>query len=177
MRLILAPRSAKAFFTGRGLIRHGSVKLPRFRSFASLDLGEDLGELFMHFPYGASQASLISLHDHPLLFLYVCCSLMVGYRRSDRTLEGKDHRRCLPRTSIPARLGYSACIHRPRGILRSIHKLGRPTDRLGIEHILQFDSTPLLRVLRGVDDLVPVLLEEDASSSKRFLSAIARDSF
>ncbi|GKD06750.1 hypothetical protein Tco_1181724 [Tanacetum coccineum] len=83
----------------------------------------------------------------------------------------------------------------------------RPTDHLGIGHILQFDSTPLLRfwkriqalymdssnpclnrrikslrdedvvVLRGVGGLVPVLLEEDASSSKRFLPAMARDSF
>ncbi|GKB05098.1 hypothetical protein Tco_0833293 [Tanacetum coccineum] len=33
------------------------------------------------------------------------------------------------------------------------------------------------RVLRGVEDLVPVSLEEDASSSKTFLPAIARDSF
>ncbi|GJY02728.1 hypothetical protein Tco_0360880 [Tanacetum coccineum] len=100
----------------------------------------------------------------------------------------------------------------------------RPTDRLGIGHILQFDSTPLLRegilsshsatfplrekwkkrsldmslestilpvcsvggvigfwkleglglecscrVLGGVGGLAPVLLEEDASASKRFL--------
>ncbi|GJS78378.1 ribonuclease H-like domain-containing protein [Tanacetum coccineum] len=33
------------------------------------------------------------------------------------------------------------------------------------------------KVLRGVGSLVPVLLEEDASSSKRFLPAMARDSF
>ncbi|GKA26754.1 hypothetical protein Tco_0712863 [Tanacetum coccineum] len=33
------------------------------------------------------------------------------------------------------------------------------------------------KVLRGVGGLVPVLLEEDASSSKRFLPAMARDSF
>ncbi|GJQ96266.1 hypothetical protein Tco_0007405 [Tanacetum coccineum] len=33
------------------------------------------------------------------------------------------------------------------------------------------------KVLGGVGSLAPVLLEEDASSSKRFLSAIARDSF
>ncbi|GJY95539.1 copia protein [Tanacetum coccineum] len=32
-------------------------------------------------------------------------------------------------------------------------------------------------IVKGVDGLVPVLLEEDASSSKRFLPAIARDSF
>ncbi|GJS49631.1 hypothetical protein Tco_0599752 [Tanacetum coccineum] len=49
---------------------------------------------------------------------------MVGYRRSDKTLEGKDHRRCLPRTSIPARPGWFACIHQPRGILRSSRRLG-----------------------------------------------------
>ncbi|GKB38357.1 putative ribonuclease H-like domain-containing protein [Tanacetum coccineum] len=81
---------------------------------------------------------------------------------------------------------------------------GRPTYRLGIGRILQFDSTPLLRGIlsnhyvafplrenwkkRSLDvslvalsawlgGLVPVLLEEDASSSKRFLPAIARDSF
>ncbi|GJV78658.1 hypothetical protein Tco_1514528 [Tanacetum coccineum] len=33
------------------------------------------------------------------------------------------------------------------------------------------------KVLEGVGSLAPVLLEEDASSSKRFLPAIARDSF
>ncbi|GJW16015.1 hypothetical protein Tco_0020148 [Tanacetum coccineum] len=38
--------------------------------------------------------------------------------------EGKDHRRCLPRTGIPALLGCSACIHGPRGILRSSRKIG-----------------------------------------------------
>ncbi|GKE59429.1 hypothetical protein Tco_1498614, partial [Tanacetum coccineum] len=56
---------------------------------------------------------------HPILFLYVCCSPMVGYRRSDKTSEGKDRRRCLPLTSIPARPGWSACLHQPRGILHS----------------------------------------------------------
>nr|GEV13371.1 retrovirus-related Pol polyprotein from transposon TNT 1-94 [Tanacetum cinerariifolium] len=52
-----------------------------------------------------------------------------------------------------------------------------PINRLGIGHILQFDSTLLFRVLGGVAGLAPVLLEEDASASKRFLLAIARDSF
>ncbi|GJU15756.1 zf-CCHC domain-containing protein [Tanacetum coccineum] len=83
---------------------------------------------------------------------------------------------------------------------------GRPTDRLGIGRILLFDSVSLKiwfletdtsafdgssvpclnlvdhisgrdEVLRGVGGLVSVLLEEDASSSKRFLSAMAKDSF
>ncbi|GKD66062.1 hypothetical protein Tco_1308170, partial [Tanacetum coccineum] len=42
-----------------------------------------------------------------------------------RTLEGKDHRRCLFRISIPTRLGWSACIHQPRRILCSSRILGR----------------------------------------------------
>ncbi|GJZ23536.1 hypothetical protein Tco_0560995 [Tanacetum coccineum] len=79
-----------------------------------------------------------------------------------------------------------------------------PIDRLDIGHILQFDSTLLLwswkrvqallmgssspclnqrikslrdEVLGGVGSLTLLLLEFDASSSKRFLLAIARDSF
>ncbi|GJT35954.1 hypothetical protein Tco_0926373 [Tanacetum coccineum] len=50
---------------------------------------------------------------------------MVRYRRSNRTLEGKGHRRCLLWISKPARPGWSACIHQPRGILRSSRRLGR----------------------------------------------------
>nr|GEV92410.1 hypothetical protein [Tanacetum cinerariifolium] len=92
---------------------------------------------------------------------------------------------------------------------RSWMVTGRPIDRLGIGHILLFDSIPLLRlscettillvrsvrrmigfwipeelrhecsrkVLREVGGLVSALLEEDASSSKRFLPAMDRDSF
>ncbi|GJV48781.1 hypothetical protein Tco_1438993 [Tanacetum coccineum] len=81
---------------------------------------------------------------------------MVGYRCSDRTSEGKDHHRCLPRTSISAQPGCSARIHQPRRILRSSHKLvallpkgkkrswmatGHPTYHLGIGRIILFDST------------------------------------
>ncbi|GJZ45913.1 hypothetical protein Tco_0593509 [Tanacetum coccineum] len=155
---------------------------------------------------------------------------MVGYRCSDRTSEGKDHHRCLPRTSISAQPGCSARIHQPRRILRSSHKLvallpkgkkrswmatGHPTYHLGIGRIILFDSTLFFgeraeaemthasmillvclvgmvigfwkpeelgrecsrKVLRGVGGSVLVLLEEDASSSKRFLPAMARDSF
>ncbi|GKD97039.1 hypothetical protein Tco_1380936, partial [Tanacetum coccineum] len=42
----------------------------------------------------------------------------------DRTSEGKDHRRCLPRIGIPIQPGYSICIHQHRGIFRSSRKLG-----------------------------------------------------
>ncbi|GKA86040.1 hypothetical protein Tco_0807751 [Tanacetum coccineum] len=69
-----------------------------------------------------------------------------------------------------------------------------PTDHLGIGHILQFESTILLRhyaafplrekwknlnldVSLVAPSACSVLLDEDASSSKRFLPAIARDSF
>ncbi|GKA58028.1 hypothetical protein Tco_0757216 [Tanacetum coccineum] len=65
----------------------------------------------------------------------------------------------------------------PKWKRRSWVVTGRTIDRLGIEHTIQFDSTPLLRVLGGVGGLAPVLLEEDASASKRFLPAIGRDSF
>ncbi|GJX52995.1 hypothetical protein Tco_0281364 [Tanacetum coccineum] len=144
-----------------------------------------------------------------------------------------DHRICLPRTGIPARLGCSACIHRPRGILRISQKLGcvasemeetfmggnRSSHRSSwywtyssilfhpssskpflypmmgdlFDQVLETDpgalmdsSVPCLNrkikslrdeVLVGVGGLVPLLLEEDASSSKRFLPAMARDSF
>ncbi|GKA97773.1 hypothetical protein Tco_0825667 [Tanacetum coccineum] len=91
----------------------------------------------------------------------------VGYRRSNRTLEGKDHHRCLAVVvALP-----------PKWKRRSWVVTGCTIDRLGIEHTIQFDSTPLLRVLGGVGGLAPVLLEEDASASKRFLPAIGRDSF
>ncbi|GJV43596.1 hypothetical protein Tco_1428132 [Tanacetum coccineum] len=46
------------------------------------------------------------------------------YRRSNRTLEGNDHCKCLLQKSIPARMGCSAHIHQPHGILRSNRKSG-----------------------------------------------------
>nr|GEV06516.1 hypothetical protein [Tanacetum cinerariifolium] len=124
----------------------------------------------------------------------VCAS---GCHRSDRTSEGKDHRRYLPRTRIHARLGCSACIHRPRGILYSSRKLGciafemekrswmvtgRLTDHLagrmnGFWKPEELGLESSCKVLGRVGGLVPMLLEEDDSSSKRFLPAIARDSF
>ncbi|GJQ95922.1 hypothetical protein Tco_0007061 [Tanacetum coccineum] len=56
------------------------------------------------------------------------------YRRSDRILEGKDHRRCLLWTSIPARMGYFAHIHRLHKVLCSNRKSGKvsPTSRVGV---------------------------------------------
>ncbi|GKD17205.1 hypothetical protein Tco_1206363 [Tanacetum coccineum] len=77
-------------------------------------------------------------------------------------LEGKDHCRCILQTSMPARVGYSAYIHRPHEILcsnrksvwvalllrwkkRSWRVMVHPIDRFGIGHILQFESTLLLQ--------------------------------
>ncbi|GKB71948.1 hypothetical protein Tco_0933360 [Tanacetum coccineum] len=135
------------------------------------------------------------------------------YRRSNRTLEGKDHCRCLLQTSIPARMGCSSYIHQPHGILHSNRKSGcissemEETFRDGDGSypsssvrelkrnwvLLMGSSSPCLNlrikslrveelgrecsceVLGGVGSMAPVLLEEDASSSKRFLLAIARD--
>ncbi|GJX13716.1 hypothetical protein Tco_0205474 [Tanacetum coccineum] len=133
---------------------------------------------------------------------------MVGYRCSDRTSEGNDDRRCLPRISKLARPGWSACIHQPRGILRSSCRLGRITSEMEetlmvgdmsshrswkrVQALLMSSSSPCLnRRIKSLRDegenvhvrfweglaLTPVLLEVDVSSSKRFLPAIARDSF
>ncbi|GJZ21331.1 hypothetical protein Tco_0558370 [Tanacetum coccineum] len=232
------------------LIAHGAAE--RFRSFAFHDRGEDLGELFIqfltvlvkHFFYTNCVEPLFEhkvgflqpIQDHPLLFLDVCCSPMAGYRRSDRTSRERerDHRRCLPRTGMPARPGCSAHIHQSHGILCSSRKLGcmasemqetfmdgdrsshisswywtyssilfhpsssvlemDPVGGILSNHSAAFPlrekwkkrsldvslvapSTYISRVLGGVGGLALVLLEEDASSSKRFLPAIARDSF
>ncbi|GJT74994.1 hypothetical protein Tco_1041719 [Tanacetum coccineum] len=154
-------------------------------------------------------------------FLYVCCSLMVRCRRSDRTSEGKGHHRCLPRIGIPVRPGQVVCIHRPREILRSSRRLVSEMEKMFMgggmsshrsswywtyssirihpSSSMSRESTILpvcsvgtvigfwkpedvgrecsCKVLGGVDGLGPVLLDEEASSSKRFLLAIARDSF
>ncbi|GJZ47497.1 hypothetical protein Tco_0601329 [Tanacetum coccineum] len=69
---------------------------------------------------------LLTVHSgSSLLFLYACCFPMVGYHHFDRTLEGKDRRRCLLRISKPAYPSWCACIHQPRGILRSSRRSGR----------------------------------------------------
>ncbi|GJT79127.1 hypothetical protein Tco_1045852 [Tanacetum coccineum] len=107
-----------------------------------------------------------------------------GYHRSGKTLEENDHHICLPRTSIPARPGWSARIHQPHGIFCSSHKL---VGDILSNHYAAFPlrekwkkyslDVSLVASLAWVGGLAPVLLEEDASSSKRFLLAIARDSF
>ncbi|GJS04619.1 hypothetical protein Tco_0321127 [Tanacetum coccineum] len=126
---------------------------------------------------------------------------MVGYRRSDKTSEGKDRRRCLPRTSIPARpveAELSELIEFPTVILRYVvvkdlyQKPFLGLNFLGTSHAAAFPlrekwkkrildvslvAPSACMVLGGVGGLAPVLLEEDASASKRFLPAIARDSF
>ncbi|GJU17145.1 hypothetical protein Tco_1145111 [Tanacetum coccineum] len=104
---------------------------------------------------------------------------MVRYRRFDKTSKGKDHRRCLLRTSIPTRPGWSACIHQPHGILHSSRILGCIAPEM--EEMFMSGDISSHRsswvILGGVSDLAPVLLEKDASTTKRFLPAIARDSF
>nr|GEW33244.1 reverse transcriptase domain-containing protein [Tanacetum cinerariifolium] len=126
-----------------------SIIDPRFRSFDLPDRGEDLRELFMQFltvlvkhisyPFrvgllfehkvGQLVFKLTSnnLFGAILSFLYVCCSLMVGYRRFDRTSKRKVHSRCLPRKRILARPGWFAFIHQPRGILHSSRRLVKNT--------------------------------------------------
>ncbi|GJX38553.1 hypothetical protein Tco_0251856 [Tanacetum coccineum] len=82
--------------------------------FSSIKLASSSSNLLLTVHSGPS--SPFSLH---LLFPHG------GYRCFDKTSEGKDHRICIPRTSILARPGWFACIHQPRGILRSSRRLGR----------------------------------------------------
>nr|GEU62985.1 retrovirus-related Pol polyprotein from transposon TNT 1-94 [Tanacetum cinerariifolium] len=112
---------------------------------------------------------------------------------------GNGHHRYVPWISIHAQLGCSVCILQPRGVLRDRLGIGRillfdsaPLLRMSHEStILPIRSVGRMigfwkpkelgyecsrKVLRGAGGLVPVLLEEDASS-KWFLSAMARDSF
>ncbi|GJW74739.1 hypothetical protein Tco_0134109 [Tanacetum coccineum] len=119
----------------------------------------------------------------------VVTAKVVGYRHSDKTLKGKDHHRCLPQTSIPTRLGWFACIHQPHGILRSSRRLvggilSSHSAAFPLREKWKKSSLDVSLVapsacmgLGDVGGLAPVLLEEDASASKWFLSAIARDSF
>ncbi|GJW50833.1 hypothetical protein Tco_0092184 [Tanacetum coccineum] len=142
------------------------------------------------------------------------------YRCSDRTLEGKDHCRCLLQTSIPTRTGCSAHIHQSHGILRSNRKSGciasemeemlidaeaelgelikLPMVNSRYVAVKDLNQKPflysvafplrekwknlnldvsLVALSACIGSLALVLLEEDASSSKRFLLAIAIYSF
>ncbi|GJY21915.1 hypothetical protein Tco_0394481 [Tanacetum coccineum] len=233
---------------------------------------EDLGELFMQFltvlvkhisylfcvgllfehKVGELIFKLTSNSPFKAIFsfFFTFAVPQVGYCHFDRTLEGKDHRRCLLQISKPAWPGWSACIHQPRGILCSSLRLGRTASEMEemlmgvdmsshmsswywtyssirfqplffgerakvelselVEFPLSWDMSwkRIQALLMGgillnhstafplrerwkkcsldvslvvpsawVGGLAPVLLEVIASSSKRFLPAIARDSF
>nr|GEW91555.1 hypothetical protein [Tanacetum cinerariifolium] len=60
----------------------------------------------------------------------------IKYRRFDKTSEGKDHRRCLPRQAYL--LSQVALLSKWKKRLWVVTY--RLIDRLGIGHILQFDS-------------------------------------
>ncbi|GJX79232.1 hypothetical protein Tco_0327381 [Tanacetum coccineum] len=124
---------------------------------------------------------------------------MTGYRCSIRTLEGKDHHRCLPQTGIPARLGCSDCIPQPRGILRRVADMvgvfqpyfaGRsfkkhsraamvhPTNRLGIGRILLFGSYLPLQLERAIfysmmAELLDQVLEKDPGAFDGFVDPLS----
>ncbi|GJX90554.1 hypothetical protein Tco_0343880 [Tanacetum coccineum] len=69
--------------------------------------------------------------------------------------------------------GCPEICYRERSILEAIFVF-RDEGLVGSEELGRESSR---KVLRGVVGLVLVLLEEDASSSKRFLPAMANDSF
>nr|GEV22908.1 hypothetical protein [Tanacetum cinerariifolium] len=174
IRLILASKSARTFFTAKGLIRHGSVKLPGspsfrerevssansrsscysksqclwFKGFAFPDRGEDLGELLMYL-----LTMLVEYFSYPFHVEFLL-ELEVGefvFKLSSNN----------PFWSILSFFVFAIPLWRDIDALRPQWKkcswmvIGRPTDHLGIGYILLFDSTPLLRMSRD-SKILPV---------------------
>nr|GEW87974.1 hypothetical protein [Tanacetum cinerariifolium] len=135
---------------------------------ARKDRGEDLGELFMQF-----LTVLVKHFSYPfrvaLLSKWKKRSWMATGRPTDRLGIGRillfDSTPLLWEKWKKGSLDVSLVAPSSFGMVIGFWKpkeLGRELSR---------------KVLRGVGGLVLVLLEEDASSSKRFLPAVARDSF
>nr|GEV98497.1 hypothetical protein [Tanacetum cinerariifolium] len=91
-------------------------------------------------------------------------------RGASRWKEGEvkeTHPQCIPCGSTSFKMSRESTILHVCSVGRMI-RVWKPKE-LGYECSR--------KVLRGVDGFVSVLLEEDASSSKRFLPTMARDSF
>ncbi|GKD01931.1 hypothetical protein Tco_1172205 [Tanacetum coccineum] len=186
------------------IVEHSSLSLTEEAAFSSFSLCESRLKEAAH-PRHPFSTSLIWMEKLDWMFWKAVAS---------RGRAGKGGSRVLiPDLVVMAKVGASGF----RVLLLLIVErvvTCHPIDHLGIRHILQFESTFLLRekwknlnldvslvapsafvtvigfwkpedvgqeysckVLGGVGGLGSVLLDEDASSSKRFLLAIARESF
>nr|GEX72319.1 hypothetical protein [Tanacetum cinerariifolium] len=67
---------------------------------------------------------------------------------------------------------------KPSNPPKTLHEHSHPNSS-GFQNLITLPAEQTGRIVdaRGFDGLAPVLLEEDVSSSKRFLPAIAKDSF
>ncbi|GJX92299.1 hypothetical protein Tco_0345625 [Tanacetum coccineum] len=161
IRFILGPKSVIAFFTAKGPIRHGSVKLHGSPSFWSKLL------------WTTAEHSSLSLTEKAAFFsfsLELWHPLACGSWPPEKALSKR-----------PSNVGF---------IISEIEEtfldggmrydlLGRSNQ--GIEkwkkRSLDASFVAPSACFEGVDDLIPPLVDDDASSSKRFLSAIVKDSF
>nr|GEU60425.1 hypothetical protein [Tanacetum cinerariifolium] len=186
---ILAPKSARVFFTANGLTGHGSVKLP----------GSPFFGIIVHaFPCGFGQTSLLSLsYNNPfetiLSFFFTFVVLpwwdivVLIEPQKGRIILDVSPRQAylLGRVVLSAFLGlvgFSAVVS-DKVLEMDLSTFEGFVDPLfeSEDHVSkrreEMGRECSRKVLRGVAGLVLVLLEEYASSSKRFLTAMAEDSF
>ncbi|GKD09682.1 hypothetical protein Tco_1189367 [Tanacetum coccineum] len=223
IRFILGPKSVIAFFTAKGPIRHGSVKLHGSPSFWSKLLWTTAEHSSLSLTEKAAFFSFSLELWHPL----ACGSWPpekalskrpsnVGFIISEieeTFLDGEvgkliEFSAVLMRYVIMKDLDHKPFLYSMVGDLtnqilkadpgafdRFVSSLLKSKDHVSISRELKMFPVHLAgkmigfwkpaelgwecscKVLRGVDDLIPPLVDDDASSSKRFLPAIVKDSF
>ncbi|GJU91148.1 hypothetical protein Tco_1303571 [Tanacetum coccineum] len=155
MRFILAPKLARVFFTARGPMRHGSVKLP-----SATALGESKS-------VSVTPSVKLSVAGHGGAGKGGSCVL-------------------IPDLVVMAKVGASGSgvlllllLREFGNIVHAIlYGVGRAFGTvIGIWKPEDVGRECSCKVLGGVGSLGRVFLDDDASSSKRFLPAMARDSF
>ncbi|GKD53963.1 hypothetical protein Tco_1287350 [Tanacetum coccineum] len=195
IRLILTPKSARSFFTVKGPIRHNSVKLPGSPSFWGklLWMTAENSSLSLTEEAAFSSLSLCERRLESFIIIVLFLFLQSGGKRYTGRLRGmveglrrECSRKVLEEINglvlvlleedassskrfLPAMANDSFCCWRQEAILSLQNSLSGSSRGLGRECSR--------KVLEEINGLVLVLLEEDASSSKRFLPAMANDSF
>ncbi|GJY78522.1 hypothetical protein Tco_0484323 [Tanacetum coccineum] len=158
IRLILASKLAKATFTTKRLIKHGSVKIPR----------EDLLEPWLHLAYESwpprmeGKGTLGDLEGWYMEVFYPTILLLFFQSEVKETK---------PRCAFCGSIGFQ--ISR-ESTMFPFCLAGRT---IGFWKLDELGEECSHRLLREDDGLGLELVEDEASSSKRFLPAMAKDSF
>ncbi|GJY49629.1 hypothetical protein Tco_0439585 [Tanacetum coccineum] len=211
MRLILAPKSARVFFTAKGLIRHGSVKLPGSPSFWEGLLEPWPLSACGSWPPEMEGKGPSSLVVPPVWLAVVGCD-EVGKGGSrvlvpDMVVIAKVGASSLGALSKrPSNVGFNIFEieetfldgvleadpgafdrffslllelkdHVPKGRGFSLFNPFKLAWFRGRSKIVELGRDCSRKVFGGIDGLAPVSLDEDVSSSKRFLPAMAKDPF